>query len=69
MEDELDSKFWKGDDLRFGTNGTEEGLFLLPNYELKKEWFPTNLPVEPSPFLALIENENKECVVEFKMRN
>lgn len=56
MENELKSLFWKGDTKHFGTNGTQEGLFLLPNYKTRTKWFPTNVTVEPSPFKAVIEN-------------
>ncbi|TJY35985.1 VOC family protein [Pontimicrobium aquaticum] len=55
LDKELGSYFWKGDTLNFGTNGTQEGLFLLPNYKTRGKWFPTNLRVEPSPFKAVIE--------------
>lgn len=65
LETQLNSIFWKGDIERFATNGTQEGLFLLPNYEMKKEWFPTNLAVEPSPFSAVIEQENKTYAIKF----
>ncbi|WP_338764605.1 hypothetical protein WAF17_22225 [Bernardetia sp. ABR2-2B] len=55
LEKELNTKFWKGDYDRFGTNGTQDGLFLLPNYEVKKEWFPTDTPLESSPFYGIFE--------------
>lgn len=58
LKKELGSSFWKGDKLNFGTNGSQEGLFLLPNYKTRTEWFPTKLKIEPSPFKAKIENNN-----------
>jgi len=65
LEKELESSFWKGDTVHFGTNGTQEGLFLLPHYKTRSKWFPTNLKVEPSPFKALIENNNVLFAFEF----
>ncbi|SMC65750.1 VOC family protein [Moheibacter sediminis] len=59
LEDNLGIKFWKGDMNRFGTVGSQEGLFLLPNYNLKKTWFPTELNIQPDPLNITIEiNEN-----------
>lgn len=66
LEDELNTKFWKGDIERFGTNGSQEGIWLLPNYELKEIWFPTTLKMKPEPFEAIIENKGKPYHVEFK---
>jgi catechol 2,3-dioxygenase-like lactoylglutathione lyase family enzyme len=66
IEKELNSKFWKGDFEHFGTNGTQEGLFLLPNYEIKKEWFPTDLKIEASPFYGIFEVENYLYAMQFK---
>ncbi|WP_375560383.1 VOC family protein [Bernardetia sp. OM2101] len=66
LEKELNSKFWKGDYERFGTNGTQEGLFLLPNYEIKKEWFPTTTRLEPSPFYGIFEVGNYLYAMQFK---
>jgi catechol-2,3-dioxygenase len=66
LEKELKTKFWKGDPERFGTNGTQEGLILLPNYEMKDIWFPTSLKIQPEPFLAIIENDGNKYCLEFK---
>lgn len=66
LEKELTSQFWKGDKKRFGTNGSQEGLFLLPNYKLKKTWFPTELKIKGEPFEAIIENNGKNFLVEYK---
>ena len=65
LEDETNLPFWKGDKIRFGTNGDENGLFLLPNYDLKKEWFPVDMKIVPSPFQAIILNNEKEYLVEY----
>ena len=54
LEEELNTKFWKGDSHRFGTNGSEEGIWLLPNFEIKKNWFPTSLEIRPEQFEATI---------------
>ncbi|MFD2824662.1 VOC family protein [Lacinutrix iliipiscaria] len=58
IEKEINSCFWKGNTQYFGTNGTQEGLFLLPNYKTRAHWFPTDLPITPSPFKAIVENHN-----------
>lgn len=65
LKKEIGSEFWKGDQANFGTNGSQEGLFLLPNYETRTQWFPTNLRVEPSPFKAVIENNSVLFDFEF----
>ena len=49
------SKPWKGDLSYFGTHGSEEGRFLLPNYNKKTVWFPTQVSIEPTPFDAEVE--------------
>ena len=59
LEKQLNSSLWKGGLERFGVNGTQEGLFLLVNYELKKSWFPTQVPTQPSPFKGIFESEGK----------
>ena len=66
LTSELKTDFWKGDLLRFGTHGDEEGIFLLPNYEVKDIWFPTSLKIKPEPFEAVIENNGKEFKIEFR---
>lgn len=66
LEEELSTKFWKGDYVRFGTNGSQEGLFLLPNYEKKEIWFPTEISIEPEPFEAWIENEGQNYAVIYE---
>ena len=66
LETEIGSKFWKGDFERFGTNGTQEGLFLLVNNEVKKEWFPTQLSIETSPFHGIFQVESNLYALQFK---
>ncbi len=66
LQAELGIKFWKGDLKRFGTNGSQEGIFLLPNYNLKEIWFPTSIKIKPEPFEATIENKGKEYHVEYR---
>lgn len=63
---DLRTDFWKGDLTRFGTNGSQEGIFLLPNYDLKNLWFPTEIKIKPEPFEAIIENHNQDYIIEFK---
>lgn len=66
LETEMKTKFWKGDTERFGTNGNQEGILLLPNYEFKEVWFPTTLKIRPQPFEAVIENDELEYELEYK---
>lgn len=56
LETRLGTKFWKGNFESFGTNGSENGLFLMPNYRLKNTWFPTNLKIKPERLEVTIEN-------------
>lgn len=56
LEEKLGTEFYKGDQKRFGTNGDAEGIFLMPNYTIKKTWFPTEIELMPLPFTAEIEN-------------
>lgn len=59
LEETCQTEFWKGDLIRFGTNGAQEGKFLLSNYNEKETWFPTQIKIEPSPFEIKIENKGK----------
>ena len=59
LETEIKTTFWKGDFHRFGTNGDQEGMFLLTNIKEKETWFPTSVKIKSEPFETLIEN-NKE---------
>jgi catechol 2,3-dioxygenase-like lactoylglutathione lyase family enzyme len=69
LSQKIGSAFWKGDYESFGTHGTPEGKFLLPNVEIKKTWFPTDLPSHLEPFIAWIENQNQLFKVEFDAEN
>jgi hypothetical protein len=66
LHDNFGTEFWKGDLKRFGTNGSQEGLFLLPNYTVKDKWFPTSIPVKPAPFEAVIKNNGETYFMMFK---
>ncbi len=66
LQKELKTEFWKGDLERFGTNGSQEGIFLLPNYNIKDVWFPTNVKIKPEPFEAIIENKKKKYHLAFR---
>ncbi len=66
LEHELNLKFWKGNLERFATNGTQDGLFLLVNNEIKDKWFPTDLFPQSSPFEAKVEVKNKEFDISFR---
>ena len=66
LEKELDSKLWTGDLKRFGANGTQNGLFLLVNYEIKKNWFPTETAPYPSPFTGTFESNGNNFNLTFK---
>lgn len=67
LKKELNSDFWRGDTKHFGTNGTQQGLFLLPNYKTRTNWFPTDVTITPSPFKATIENN--KCLYDFEFFN
>ena len=56
LEKEVKTAFWKGDFQRFGTNGSQEGIFILPNYLEKELWFPTDIKIKPEPFEVELEN-------------
>ncbi len=66
LESELGSMFWKGDKIRFGTNGSQEGIFLLPNYKYKALWFPTRVKVAASPIKAIIAQDMKKYSLIFE---
>ncbi|MFK7969433.1 MAG: VOC family protein [Bacteroidia bacterium] len=61
----IGTSLWSGNMERFATHGSQNGLFLLPNYNTKTTWFPTDLKVEPVPFKAVVMNEGKEYSVEY----
>ncbi|AWV97050.1 VOC family protein [Arcticibacterium luteifluviistationis] len=60
------TEFWKGDIERFGTNGSQEGLFLLPNYDIKETWFPTTVKIKAEPFEIQFENNGEFYSMEYK---
>jgi len=66
LEKQINSKFWRGNLERFATNGNQNGLFLLVNNEIKKEWFPTTLFPESAPFEAIVEVHKNKFKLEFK---
>ena len=65
FQTKLGSEFWKGDMTRFGTNGNQNGIILMPNFKTKKTWFPTNLKLTPEPFEAIIEIEEINYVMRY----
>jgi catechol-2,3-dioxygenase len=69
LEQKMNSTFWKGNTDSFGTNGNQEGLLLLPNYKTRTKWFPTDVSVEPSPFIAHIEINTIFYTLEFANSN
>jgi len=58
------SQFWKGDTARFGAHGDDEGLILLPNYDIKKTWFPTDVKTTTSPFVATLEYLERKTIMD-----
>ena len=65
LEENCHTDFWKGDLIRFGTNGSAEGKFLIANYNKKEIWFPTQIKIKPVPFEVEIENRNKVYRLEY----
>ncbi|MFK7773230.1 MAG: VOC family protein [Saprospiraceae bacterium] len=65
LQEKYGTEFWKGDPKRFGTNGDQEGLFLLPNYEIKEIWFPTSLKIKPEPFEIIFDHKEERYSMEF----
>ena len=66
LQDSIGTKLYKGDLIRFGTNGSAEGIFLLPNYALKDTWFPTAIKIKPEPFEAIVENNSNQFNVVYR---
>ena len=62
----IGSLSWKGDLHRFGTHGDQEGLILLPNYKVKKTWFPTDREIRPESFEATLEQQGEETSLAFR---
>ncbi|WP_037501645.1 hypothetical protein [Sphingobacterium deserti] len=59
LEESLGSYFWKGDLESFAANGSQEGLFVLPNYLTKETWFPSEVAIQPNPLERIIESGGK----------
>lgn len=66
LEKNIGTKFYKGNLNRFGTNGSLEGIFLIPNYNLKETWFPTEMKIKPEPFESIVQNNGKDFFVKYK---
>ena len=66
LQNHFETEFWKGDQTRFGTNGSQEGLFLLPNYTVKDTWFPTSIRIKPEPFSVQFISNGKEYYMEYE---
>ena len=66
LEEEMGSPLWTGNLTRFGANGTQEGLFLLLNYNQKKTWFPTDIFPQPSAFRGIFESSGTKYHLSYK---
>lgn len=66
LQQKVGTTKWKGNDERFSTHGDQEGIFLLPNYLVKKEWFPTTDIIHPEPFQAIIEHHGNEFQITYQ---
>ena len=60
----LGTEFWRGNLNRFGTVGTQEGLFLLPNPNQKATWYPTEVEITRGDFVAEVEHEGRTGTVQ-----
>lgn len=58
-------KIWRGDTDRFAGCGDLEGLFLLPNYTIKKVWFPSEIEITPTDFSCIVEVNDQRFEVIF----
>lgn len=68
LEKNIGTPFYKGDLKRFGTNGSAEGMFLIPNYSLKETWFPTEIKIKAEPFEAILANNNQKYNVVYRSK-
>jgi len=66
LESQLKTRFYKGNETRFGTHGTLEGIFLMPNYQVKTTWYPTDMVLKPEPFEVIVEVGDSEYKVEYR---
>jgi len=63
LSEAMGSQAWRGDEVRFGTHGDQEGLLLLPNYLEKRTWFPTTLALRPEPIEATLLHAGTEYLL------
>jgi len=54
MKRELGLTLWDGNLSRFAVFGDANGRFISVNNLVKKTWYPTDLPIEKSPYEAII---------------
>ncbi len=66
LETESNSKFWKGNFERFGTNGNQEGMFLLVDKTVKTIWFPTEMKITSPGFDVYIDADGNMYDIQFK---
>jgi hypothetical protein len=66
LENAIGLHVWKGDLERFSTLGSEEGLFLLPNYKVKTTRFPTDEKIVTEPHDAVVEVNHIEHQVSYR---
>lgn len=59
-------EIWRGDTDRFAGCGNLEGLFLLPNYSVKKIWFPSEIEIKPTDFSSVVEVNGQNFEVSLK---
>jgi catechol 2,3-dioxygenase-like lactoylglutathione lyase family enzyme len=69
LTERIGSLFWKGDLERFGTFGSESGLLLLVNSQVKTDWFPTTIPTLPLPFDAELLVDSKIYPITYEKEN
>lgn len=65
LKQQMNCPIWKGNSATFCVCGSQKGLFLVPNYTVKKNWFPTELPTKPAPFTAVVRQEEQYYRVTF----
>lgn len=56
---------WLGNEERFLSAGTQNGLFLLVNNQVKRTWFPTEVSTDPSPWKGVFEVNKKDHHIQF----
>ena len=65
LYEQLGTQLWRGDFEWFGVHGSQEALFLLPNYLLKPNWYPLDRAITLEPFTAIVETQEKLYEVSF----